>query len=266
MNGTTFAIGESAFAAFLLALARTAGFVLITPPFNTRSFPAQAKVAVAVGLALPLSALAQPHAPALDSVTMIVRSVIEIFTGVSLGFFVLIAVATVQSVGELLDIVGGFTMTAALDPLLMVQTSVMGRLHQLTAATLLFVTDGHLMILHGLSRSIQEGPTAVLGRESLAQAVTADVAGLFLSALQIAAPMIAAMMVVDVALGLLTRAAPALNPFALGYPLKILFTLLLVGLLIARLPDVLENNVEQAVLHLLDLVHKAAGTATTGGG
>ena len=60
--------------------------------------------------------------------------------------------------GDLIDVVGGFTMTLGMDPLLMVQTSVMGRLHQLVAITLLFVGDGHILVIQGLSRSVQLDP------------------------------------------------------------------------------------------------------------
>jgi flagellar biosynthetic protein FliR len=61
------------------------------------------------------------------------------------------------------------------------------------------------------------------------------------------------MLVADVALGLLTRAAPALNAFALAFPLKILLTLLLVGLVVVRLPDVVLGLVEDATLVILQL-------------
>ncbi len=259
MNGLEYSLGESVLVAFLLALARTAGFVLITPPFSSRNVPAQTKVGLAVALALPLSALGQDGAPELGSATLFVRAFTEALTGVTLGFFVLIAIATVQAVGELLDLVGGFTLTASLDPMLMAQTSVMGKLHQLTAATVLFVTDGHLVVLHGLSRTMQRTPTPTLDAESVARALTADVAGLFVGAIQIAAPVIAAMLVADVALGLLTRAAPALNPFALSYPIKIMFTLLLAGLVLTRLPQALDRSVQHAVLTVIDLVRHAGG-------
>lgn len=150
-------------------------------------------------------------------------------------------------------------MSTAMDPLLMAQTSVMGRLHQLTAVTLLFASDGHLVVLRGLSRTMGTAGTAVPNSATMAEAVTTDVAGLFTSAIQIAAPVIAAMLVADVALGLLTRAAPALNPFALSFPLKIGFTLLLAGLIIARLPQVVHTRVDHAVLTVVDLVHAAGG-------
>ncbi len=270
MTGLQLAVGENAVAAFLLAVARTAGFVLVTPPFSTRTIPGRVKAGLAVALALPLSAYLEPTAPDLGSTAIVLQVVLQMFMGVTLGFFVLVAVATIQAVGDLLDLVGGFSLSIAMDPLLMVQSSVLGRLHQLVAITLLFVTDGHLMILHGLARSVQVMPQPAVDWEGLAAAVTRDVGGLLLGALQIAAPVVAAMLVADVGLGLLTRAAPALNAFALSMPLKILFTLLLLGLVVTRLPEALEQLVEHAVLTGLDLVGAdeapGAGTPPTGGG
>jgi flagellar biosynthetic protein FliR len=254
MSGLQLALGENALAAFLLAVARVGGFVLVSPPFATRAVPARVKSGLAIALALPLAAFLQPTAPRLGSSQIVLQMGVQVFLGVTLGFFVLVAVAAIQAVGDLLDLVGGFSLSIAMDPLLLVQSSVFGRLHQLVATTLLFVTDGHLMILHGLARSVQVMPTPVVDWEELATAVTRDVAGLLLGALQIAAPIVAAMLVADVGLGLLTRAAPALNAFALSMPVKILFTLLLAGLVVTRLPEALERFVEHAVLTGLDLV------------
>ncbi len=170
-----------------------------------------------------------------------------------------LALATVQAVGDIIDAVGGFQMAMGLDPLQLVQTSVMGRLHQLTAVTLLFVTDGHLMVLHGLARSLQTMPTPRIDAEKVARAVAEGVGNLFAGAVEVAAPVLAVMLVADVALGLLTRAAPALNAFALGFPMKILLTLLVAGLVVARLPDVVAGLVEQATLTNLQLSGASGG-------
>jgi len=251
MDGAQLAIGQSALAGFLLALARTAGFVLVTPPFNARSVPVQARVGVAVALALPVTGLLGAGAPGLDSGLLLLQLILQAATGLALGFLVLAAVATVQAVGDLLDTVGGFSVSMALDPLNLVQSSVFGRLHQLTAATLLFATDGHLMIVRGLTRSAELMPGPLDSWGEVGRSATAAVAGLVLGAVQIAAPVVAAMLVTDVALGLLTRAAPALNAFALSYPLKIFFTLLLAGLVVSRLPGALAELVHDQVLQIL---------------
>ena len=262
MSGLHLAIGESTLAAFLLAVARTAGFVLVTPPFNTRSVPAQARVSLSIALALPVTAAMRPAAPDLGSSTLMLFLLLQIATGAALGFLVLAAVATIQTAGDLLDTVGGFSISMALDPLMLVQTSVMGRLHQITAVTLLFVTDGHLMIVQGLTRSLALMPGPLTSWQEVARAATGGLAALFMGALQIAAPVVAAMLVADVALGLLTRAAPALNAFSLAYPLKILFTLLLAGLVVARLPGAVGDLVQHSVLELLRVVGDAAAAAT----
>ncbi len=253
MTGLQLALGEQFAAAFVLAVARTAAFVLVTPPFNTRGIPRQARVATALALALPLTPGLAGTAPPLASAELVLRLLVQLATGLALGYLVLVAVAAVQAAGDLIDLVGGFNASVALDPLMLTQSSVFGRLHQFVAVTLLFAADGHLMVIHGLSRSLQAMPDPRISWQALGEVVVADVGGLLAAAMQIAAPIIAAMLVADVALGLLTRAAPALNAFALAFPLKILFTLLLVGFVIAELPESLHRLVEDAVLEILQL-------------
>ncbi len=221
---------------YLLALARTAGFILTSPPFNTRAFPQQARAGLAFALAIPLAVWTTATAPELGSNAMIGQMFLQILMGVTLGFFVQLAVAAIQTVGDLIDVAGGFSISIGNDPLLLVQSSVMGRLHQLIAVTLLFVGDGHLIILQGLTRSLQLMPVPSLDLQVVAGAVTEGVSDMFFAAVQITAPVLAALLIADIALGLLTRAAPALNAFALAFPLKILLSLLLIGLILAQIP------------------------------
>lgn len=246
MSGLQVALGETTLAGYLLALARTAGFVLVAPPFNTRTVPGQVRAAAAFGLAVPLTPAMATTEPRLASAFVLVQMAGQVVMGLALGWFVMAAVATLQAVGDIFDAVGGFQMSMALDPLMLVQTSVLGRLYQLLAVTLLFATGGHLMVVQGLARSARAMPTPSMSWNDVAQAVTADVAGVTAGAVEIAAPVMAAMLTADVALGLMTRAAPALNAFSLGFPLKIAFTLLLVALIVVRVPDDLETLVRHA--------------------
>jgi flagellar biosynthetic protein FliR len=206
-----------------------------------------------MALALPLTTITAPVAPRLDSTPLVLAMTLQVVMGALLGFIVLVAMATVQAIGDIIDAVGGFQMAMGLDPLQLVQASVMGRLHQLTGVVLLFATDGHLVVLHGLARSVRTMPTPNLDLDQAARAVTSHVVDLFAGAVEVAAPILAVMLIADVALGLLTRAAPALNAFSLGFPLKILFTLLVAGLVIARLPDVVSGVVTDATITNLEL-------------
>ena len=241
-----YTFGATMLSGYLLALGRTAGFILLAPPFNTRAFPTQARAGLAFALAIPLSVWTTPTAPTLGSNDMIGKLLLQVLMGVTLGFFVQLAVAAIQTVGDLIDVAGGFSISIGNDPLLLVQSSVMGRLHQLTAVTLLFVGDGHLIILQGLSRSLQLRPDPIVDLPTTAAAVTDGVSAMFLAAVQITAPILAALLIADVALGLLTRAAPALNAFALAFPLKILLSLLLIGLILTQIPGALNRLVDEA--------------------
>jgi flagellar biosynthetic protein FliR len=248
-----YTFGVTMLTGYLLALGRAAGFILTAPPFNTRALPVQARAGLAFALAIPLATWTTPTAPVLGSNAMIGQLLLQILMGVTLGFFVQLAVAAIQTVGDLIDVAGGFSISIGNDPLLLVQSSVMGRLHQLTAVTLLFVGDGHLIILQGLSRTLQLMPTPVLNLQTIAAVVTAGVSGMFVAAVQITAPILAALLIADLALGLLTRAAPALNAFALAFPLKIMLSLLLIGLVLTQLPGLLGHLVGEAAGTMLRL-------------
>jgi flagellar biosynthetic protein FliR len=253
VNGLDLALGQQVLVGFILALARTAGFVLTAPPFNTRAVPPRIRAGVAITLAIPLSSFLETGAPDINSTDLVFRMLVQLVAGVTLGALVNLAVAAVQMLGDLIDVVGGFTMTLGMDPLLLVQTSVMGRLHQLVAITLLFGGDGHLLVLQGLSRSVQLSPTPSADLGDVARVLAADLTTMFVAAIQVAAPVIGALFVADVALGLLTRAAPALNAFALAFPLKILLSLLLVGLVLLQVPTLLTGLLEQVVSTMLRL-------------
>jgi flagellar biosynthesis protein FliR len=243
-------------AGFLLALGRTVGFVLIAPPFNSRVVPAQVRAVVAIALAIPLSTWTSSSPPILGSDAMIGQVLLQMVMGATLGFFVMLAVAAIQTIGDLIDVAGGFSITLGMDPLQLVQNSVMGRVHQLLAVTLLFVGDGHLVILQGLSRSLQLMPVPVLNFQTLAEEATSGVAGLFLSAIQITAPVLAALLIADIALGLLTRAAPALNAFSIAFPLKIMLSLLLIGVVLTQVPGTFDGYIEHAAGLMLQLSGK----------
>lgn len=254
MSGLELSIAQSTLVGFLLAAARTAGFVLTAPPFNTRTLPGRAKATLAFALAIPLATPMSRGAPPLDAVATLPTFALQVAVGAALGFLVQLAVSVVQMVGDLIDVAGGFSLSMAMDPLMMVQNSVMGRLHGYLAVVLLVATNLHLTVLQGLSRSVTDMPAADLRPAALAAALTEGIGALMTAALQVAGPLIAVMLVADVTLGLLTRAAPALNAFALSFPLKIMLTLVIAGFVVVRLPDVLRSAVGRGVGDIMRVV------------
>ena len=172
--------------------------------------------------------------------------------GLVLGFLVLVVFSAVQSAGSLIDLFGGFQMAQAFDPQSMVNGAQFTRLFQMAALALLFASDGYQLVIAGLIRTFDALPLG--GGIDLAQPVQAMIAAviqMFLAAVQIAGPLLVVLFLADVGLGLLTRVAPALNAFALGFPLKILLTLTLAGFMFLALPRIVSSLAGQAVKAVL---------------
>jgi flagellar biosynthetic protein FliR len=166
----------------------------------------------------------------------------------------MVAFATIEAAGNLIDLFGGFTLSSSFDPLSMSQNSVFGRLHQMLAIVLLFALNLHLVVIGGLIRSYDAIPLgAGLSLSSVAQLATHGLSTLLLSAAQIAGPLIAVLFLADVGLALMTRVAPSMNVFSLGFPLKMLITLSLVGLTFPQLGRVLSDLVTSATNSTLSL-------------
>lgn len=241
-------------AALLLGTARAAGFVLLAPPFNSRSIPAPVKGALALALSVLLSTQIAPGLPDITAGFLVVSAVTEVVIGAGLGFVVHVLFTAVQMAGDLIDLTGGFSLQPAYDPMSMTMNSSVGRLHYLLATTLLFSSGGHLLIVKGFATSYDGLPVGgSVPTEQLASVMMTALAMMFLAAVQIAGPMVAVLLLADVALALLSRAAPALNIFAFGFPLKIMLTLLLLGLTFPLLPPALDALLEQATRAMVSL-------------
>jgi flagellar biosynthetic protein FliR len=235
--------------ALLLATFRCASFLLLAPPFSHRAIPGQVKAMLALGLALAV----MPDVPdalladGLDAGALVVSAGQEVVVGSGLGFLVMAVFSAVRAAGDLLDLFGGFSLAFAFDPGTQSGSAVLGRTFQLTALALLFATNGYAVVLGGLVRTFEVLPVGqLLELDQLAASATGALTGMFVASLQIAGPMIAVLFLADVGLGLLTRVAPALNAFALGFPLKILITLVVAGLAFVSLPAVIEGLVDDA--------------------
>ena len=208
-----------------------------------------------MGLGLAMSSRVSAGHQVSETGPFIVSLVLEVVTGAALGFLVYVVFAAVQSAGSLIDLFGGFSMAQAFDPQSMVNGAQFTRLFQMTTLALLFASDGYQLIIGGLARSFDAVPLG--GGLDLSQPVHAmagAVTVMFVSAVQIAGPLMVILFLADAGLGLLTRVAPALNAFALGFPLKIMLTLALGGLIVITLGPVVTALVSTAMTELTGVI------------
>ncbi|MBT1002813.1 flagellar biosynthetic protein FliR [Paenarthrobacter sp. DKR-5] len=233
--------------AVMLAGVRMVAFLVIAPPFSHNAIPLQIKGILGVGLALAVSPVVTHGYKSQDLGGFVLSLILEIVAGAALGFLVYLVFAAVQSAGSLIDLFGGFQMAQAFDPQGMINGAQFTRLFQMTALVLLFASDGYQLVLGGLTRTFTALPLGGgLDLTVPAHTMVSAVTGMFLASIQIAGPLLVVLFLADVGLGLLTRVAPALNAFQLGFPLKIMLTLALGGIAFTALPRVVASLAEQA--------------------
>lgn len=232
--------------ATLLAGVRLAAFMFLAPPFSHSAIPPQVRAILAVSLGLVVSARVAPDFAPVDTATFVTYVAAEALTGAMLGTLVMIVLSAITAAGAYLDLFGGFSLGIAFDPQTNVNGAQFARLFALLAVVLMFASDAYQLVVLGLARSYDAVPVGAIASvpvESFLSALT----GAFVAGLQIAGPIIVVLFLADAGLGLVNRVAPALNAFAMGFPLKIFLTLALVGTVLVAMPHVVATLTGQAV-------------------
>ena len=231
----------------LLVTARIAAWLVVAPPIATGGVPAVVKTVFSVGLALAIVPQARAHAPAAELAPVLGALLEQVLVGAALGFLTRLLFSAVEMAGSLLDLSGGFAMAATYDPMSKSTSSVYGRFYGLLCTTLIFATDAHLVIFQGFLRTFSAIPLdASISLARLTHMLSTLVSEMFVSALQIAGPLIVVLLIADIALGVLNRIAPQLNAFTMSFPIKIGLTLVLTGLGFVLMPNTIVQIAHQA--------------------
>ncbi|WP_217184107.1 flagellar biosynthetic protein FliR [Streptomyces sp. AC495_CC817] len=235
-----------------LACVRITAFLVIAPPFSHGTIPMRIRAMLGAGLALAVSPVVTDGYQRLETGPFLLALTGQALTGMLLGGLVMVLFGAIQGAGHLVDTFGGFQMAQAFDPGMAINGAQFTRLFQMTAIVLLFASDGYQLVLAGLFRSFDAVPVSgMIDLARPAEALVGAAGQMMLSAVQIAGPLLIVLFLADVGLGLITRVAPALNAFAMGFPIKIALTLLLVGFVYIALPGVVSALADDAVRLLL---------------
>jgi flagellar biosynthetic protein FliR len=213
-----FAPGSAA--VLVLFASRVGGLLLIAPVFSARPIP----MTVRTGLLLVLTMLLQPAALVDAATTGITPAAVlaETLVGFAIGLGAAIIVGAAEAAGDLMAVQIGLSGASIFDPLNATQTPVLGQFAQMFAITLLLALDAHHVMLDALAESVRAVPVgSTLDLHAGLGAMTSLAGTLFALGLRFAAPVIAAVLLGNVALAILTRAAPSLNVLSVAFPLQI---------------------------------------------
>lgn len=234
--------------AFLLVLARALAWLMVVTPFsNRRVLPTMAAVGVGAGLAILVAPQLEQTALPTDTAGLVGALVLQIATGLALGYVVQMMLSAATAAGSLLDLLGGLTLPPSMDPLSLDQTPLMGQFYEQVVVLLLFATNGYLLMVDGFVRSFSGPGFSLQASHSVAAVMVTDLAVFFTSALEIAAPVMVVLFAAQVVLALLSKAAPQANVWLLGFPLQVFLVLVLVALTVSLVPGYVANLLSRAL-------------------
>lgn len=222
---------EAWIAFFIYPAARVLALMAAAPVFNNLAVPRNVRLAVGLAVIAGI-APALPPLPPISPASGVGIAVLaqQILIGLAMGFAMRIAFAAVDVAGELIGLQMGLSFAVFFDPQSSGQTAVVSEFLGLLATLVFLALDGHLMVISVLARSftllpVSSEPPALAGLEVLVHWG----ATLFSAGVLLALPLIAALLITNISLGVLTRAAPQLNLFAVGFPVTLIvgFVLLL---------------------------------------
>jgi flagellar biosynthetic protein FliR len=185
-----------------------------------------------------------------DTGGFIAALLVQVLVGLTLGMFTLLLVNAIQAAGQFVDLFAGFSLSTIYDPFNGAQSAVFGRFYQLLATTLLFTTNAYLILVNGFLRSFEVVPAEGLSMTTIASLLTKNMGQFLVAAIEVAGPIIACLFLAELTLGLLARAAPNLNVFALAFPIRVVIALIVVAIALPLIAPALGNLVRDAVAPL----------------
>ncbi|WP_454690520.1 flagellar biosynthetic protein FliR [Achromobacter aloeverae] len=235
--------------AFLWPFARLLALFSVAPLFGESSVPSLPKV----GLAAIVAIVVAPTLPAFPAVATSSYEGLwilaqQIFIGMALGFVMRICFSAVQTAGDFVGLQMGLSLATLYDPSTHSNTEVLARLFNILAMLLFLVFNGHLLMLDVLVRSFTILP---IGHDTLNPAAwmgVAEVGGkIFSSGLLLALPLIAALLTLNLSLGILNRAAPQLSAFSVGFPIMLMSGVVLLTIILPHTPSFLNEFYQESL-------------------
>ncbi len=208
---------------------RIGACLMVAPIFGARFVPARVRVLLAVAITALVLPLLPPVVVKPLSAEGVVITIHQVLIGAATGFVLQVAFDALAMGGQLLANGMGLGFAFNVDPLRGTGTAVLGQFYMVLVTLTFLALDGHVALVATLVGGFQRMPVAgaAAGAETWWTVATWG-SQLFAGALRVALPGMTALLVANLALGVVSRAAPTLNLFAVGFPAMVLFGLVIV--------------------------------------
>ncbi|MEY4761019.1 MAG: hypothetical protein RLZZ200_875 [Pseudomonadota bacterium] len=213
---------ESWVAFYLWPFIRIGGCLMVAPIFGARYFPARSRLILAAAITLLIAPMLPQPTVSPVSGEGVVISFQQLLIGLAMGFVVQVVFDALAMAGQLLANSMGLSFAFNVDPLRGTGTPVIGQFYSIFVTLTFLALDGHLTLIDALVQGFRSLPvgTTGLGTDGAMQVVQWG-GQIFSGALLVSLPGVTALLVVNLAFGVVSRAAPALNLFAIGFPVTL---------------------------------------------
>lgn len=230
-------------------LGRISGLVIVSPIFSAKVIPPRIRILIILLLTAVVVPLL-PVGPAVSpfSFTGIVLVAQQIAIGAAMGFVLKLVFEAVAAGGQLITLSMGLSYADVVDPQQEgVMAPALSQFYMLLATLVFLSVDGHLMMISLLVDSFKTLPIKELSIDTNVLWILVSWGSqVFSGAVQVALPAMAAVLIVNIGFGVMSRAAPSLNLFAVGFPITISLGLVIVWLSLRGLPTVMIGLIESA--------------------
>ena len=209
---------------FIWPFVRIGAFLMVMPLVGGSFVPLRIRLLLAIALTIVIAPTVPPTATQdVLSAAGLVTMIQEIGIGVVMGFLVQLVFDAIALGGQVIGMSMGLGFAVFLDRARGVSVPVLGQLFMMLGMLIFLALDGHLAMIELLAMSFQAWPISEQGLTvPIVEELLAWTANLFVFGLKIALPAITALLVVNLSFGVMSRAAPTLNLFAVGFPVALL--------------------------------------------
>lgn len=236
-------------AMFFWPLVRILAWLSVDPMLGNRSAPVSVRVAFGFVLTLAVAPVL-PEMPKVPLVSGegILLLVQQIVIGLCLGFILRLVFAAVEFAGQFMGLQMGLSFATLFDPVNGAQTPVLAQFMVLLTILILFASNGHHLVVAAVVESFQQVPVSAEPLSSRGFAMILHwSSSLFSTGLQIALPVTAAVLASNLAIGMMSRAAPQLNIFAVGFPLTLAAGFFVLYMALGYFPALIERTWGEAL-------------------
>jgi flagellar biosynthetic protein FliR len=227
-----FAITPEYTYAFFLVLLRTTSMLVSSPLLSHKGIPAYTKIGFAVFFSLVLVPLQgdNPPLPPSNYGTVIDDTVREVLFGLALGVVMNIVFVGVQMASRLIGLQMGFGLGAVFDPQTGAEFGVFDQFYSLLVTLVFFAMNGHYIVIQTLAETTRAVPLGTFDPFLITpDAMTSLLAGLTVTAVRLAMPVMAALILTDLGMGLASRTVPQMQVLIVGAPIKIVVGIVVLG-------------------------------------